>query len=180
MPIKCKKMPSHPLIFFIKKLKQYYSPKVNGLGPREKPKEGVFINSKLESVDIFLGESEPDPDSCRLSCADTEEILRCNVPEFIVDESFGDEFGAGLGDPIGKEAKHIIRVLILDPIITVFFLLLSCVILRSFCFNQETIYQFKFIVYYLFGKKIISVSAKKVFFPSKFKPYSGFTSRSGR
>ena len=87
-------MPSHTLIFFIKKLKQYYSPKVNGLGPREKPKEGVFINSKLESVDIFLGESEPDPDSCRLSCADTEEILRCNVPEFIVDESFGDEFGA--------------------------------------------------------------------------------------
>ena len=95
------------MIFFIKKYKQYYSPKVNGLGPREKPKEGVFINSKLESVDIFLGESEPDPDSCRLSCADTEEILRCNVPEFIVDESFGDEFGAGLGDPIGKEAKHI-------------------------------------------------------------------------
>ena len=121
MPIKCKKMHSHTLIFFIKKLKQYYSPKVNGLGPREKPKEGVFINSKLESVDIFLGESEPDPDSCRLSCADTEEILRCNVPEFIVDESFGDEFGAGLGDPIGKEAKHIIGVLILDPIITVFF-----------------------------------------------------------
>ena len=101
-------MHSHTLIFFIKKYKQYYSPKVNGLGPREKPKEGVFINSKLESVDIFLGESEPDPDSCRLSCADTEEILRCNVPEFIVDESFGDEFGAGLGDPIGKEAKRII------------------------------------------------------------------------
>ena len=46
-------------------------------------------------MDIFLGESEPE-DSCRLSCADTEEILRCNVPEFIVDESFGDEFGAEL------------------------------------------------------------------------------------
>ena len=154
------------MIFFIKKYKQYYSPKVNGLGPREKPKEGVFINSKLESVDIFLGESEPDPDSCRLSCADTEEILRCNVPEFIVDESFGDEFGAGLGDPIGKEAKHIIGVLILDPIITgfFFFLLLSCVILRSFCFNQETIvYQFKFIVYYLFGKNHFRFRRKSIF-----------------
>ena len=93
---------------------QYYLPNVNGLGPREKPKEGVFINSKLESVDIFLGESDPDPDSCRLSC---EEILRCNVPEFIVDESFGDEFGAGLGDPKGEKQNTYLIGVMLDPVL---------------------------------------------------------------
>ena len=131
----------------------------------------------MESVDIFLGESEPDPDSCRLSCADTEEILRCNVPEFIVDESFGDEFGAGLGDPIGKEAKHIIGVLILDPIITGFFFF-TFELCNLFQSGNNISISNSLSINYL--EKNISVSAEKVFFPSNFKPYSGFTSRSGR
>ena len=70
-------------------------PKVSGLGPLERPKDGVFINSKLLSAEDFrLGES------CRETWETCEENLR-RVPELVV--SLGDDPNAGLGLPPGPD-----------------------------------------------------------------------------